>query len=107
MDPFILLLAAPLAVGIYLIASSRHDARWRAAQNLTGFFLVAVPLGALAHLFSGIWIARARGVGHFFSVPIGGYTVSDSAMFWSLACWVGLVFTLMVVAFRGRLKQQG
>jgi hypothetical protein len=104
MDPFILLLALPLAIGIYLIASTGRGARWRLARNLIGIFLVAVPLGGLAYLFSGIWIARARGVGHFFSFPFGGYAVTDSALLSSLACWVGLVFVLLAVAFRGRLK---
>ena len=74
-------------------------------RNLAGFFLAALPVGGLAYLFSGIWIARARGVGHFFSVPFGGYAVTDSALLSSLACWVSLVFALLAIAFRGRLKR--
>jgi hypothetical protein len=105
MDPFILLLAAPIALGIFLIASTGRDARWGVARNLAGFVLVALPVGGLAYLFSGIWIARGRGVGHFFSVPFGGYAVTDNAVFLSLTCWVGLVFALLLVAFRRRLKR--
>ncbi|HXH49271.1 MAG TPA: hypothetical protein VNM47_07985 [Terriglobia bacterium] len=105
MDPFILLLALPLAVGIYLIASTGRGARWRVARSLIGILLVAVPLGGLAYLFSGIWMARARGVGHFFSIPFGGYAVTDTALLSSLAFWVGLVFVLLAVAFRKRLKR--
>jgi len=105
MDPFILLLAVPLALGIFLVASTGHDARWRVARNLAGFVLVALPVGGLGYLFSGIWVARARGVGRFFSVPFGGYAVSDSALTSSLACWVGFVFALLLIVFRRRLKR--
>jgi hypothetical protein len=105
MEPFILLLAVPLGVGIFLIASAGHDTRWRAARSRLGILLVAVPLGGLSYLFSGIWIARTRGVGHFYSVPFGGYAVSDSALISSLACWVSLVFVLLAIAFRRRLKR--
>ena len=105
MDPFILLLALPLAAGILLIATTGRKARWRIARNLAGFFLVAAPMGGLAYLFSGIWIARERGVGHFFSVPFGGYTVTDNALMLSLICWVGLVFALLLVVFNRRFKR--
>jgi hypothetical protein len=105
MDPFIMLLALPLAAGILLIATTGRNARWRMVRNMAGFFLVALPVGGLAYLFSGIWIARARGVGHFFSVPFGGYTVTDNAVFSSLTCWVGLVFALLFLAFRRRFKR--
>lgn len=105
MDPFILILALPFAGGILLLAITGRSARWRTARNVAGFFLVAVPVGGLAYLFSGIWIARARGVGHFFSVPFGGYTVTDNAVMVSLICWVGLVFTLLAVVFHRRFKR--
>ena len=105
MDPFILLLALPLAGGILMIATAGGNARWRMARNLVGFFLVALPVGGLAYLFSGIWIARERGIGHFFSVPFGGYAVTDNAVSLSLACWVGLVFAVMFIGFRRRLKR--
>ena len=105
MDPFILILALPLAGGILLLAITGRSARWRTARNMAGFFLVAVPVGGIAFLFAGIWIARARGVGHFFSVPFGGDTVTDSALLGSLICWVGLVFTLLVVVFHRRFKR--
>jgi hypothetical protein len=105
LDPFILLLAVPVALGIFLVASTGRDSRWQVVRNLAGFILIAVPVGGLGYLFSGIWIARARGVGHFFSVPFGGYAVSDSALTSSLGCWVGLVFALLLFVFRRRLKR--
>lgn len=105
MDPFILMLALPMAVGILLIAITGRNARWRMVRNIAGFFLVAVPGGGLAYLFSGIWIARVRGAGHFFSVPFGGYTVTDSALLSSVICWVGLVFALLVALFRQRFRR--
>jgi len=105
MDPLLLILAALLAVGIYLIAGTRRDARFRVARSLAGIFLVALPVGGLGYLFSGIWIARARGVGHFFSVPFGGYAVTDTALLSSLACWVALAFVLASLLFRKRLRR--
>ena len=105
MDPFILLLAVPLSLGIFLIASTGRNARWQVVRNLAGFALVALPVGGLAYLLSGIWIARARGVGHFFSVPFGGYAVTDSAVSSSLGCWVGIAFLLLLIVFRGRLTR--
>jgi hypothetical protein len=107
MDPLILILAAPMALGIFLIATAGPNSRWRAARTLIGIFLVALIAGGLGYFFSGIWIARARGVGHFFSVPFGGYAVSDSAVSSSLACWVGFVFTLLSLLFRRRFKRAG
>ena len=105
MDPFIMLLAVPLALGIFLVASTGRDARWRVARNLVGFVFIALPVGGLGYLFSGIWIARALGVGHFFSVPFGGYAVSDFAVLLSLGCWVGLVFALLLIVYRRRLQR--
>jgi multisubunit Na+/H+ antiporter MnhB subunit len=105
MDPFIMLLAVPLALGIYLLASSRSDSRWQIARRYAGIFLIAFPIGGLAYLFAGIEIARARGVGHFFSVPFGGYVVTDSALALSLGCWVGIMFVLIALAFRKKLKR--
>jgi hypothetical protein len=104
MDLFILLLAVPLALGIFVVAMTGRQSRWRVVRNLIGFALIALPAGGLGYLFSGIWIARARGVGHFFSVPFGGYAVSDSALMLSLGFWAGLVFALLLIAFRRRLQ---
>ena len=105
MDPFLLLLAAPLAIGIYLIAAMPKNSRWRAARTFLGALLVALPVGGLGYFFSGIWVARARGIGHFFSVPFGGYAVTDNAVFLSLMCWIGLVFVLLGLALRKRLTR--
>jgi len=105
MGPFILIRALPFAGGILLLAITGGNARWRTARNVAGFFLVGVPVGGLAYLFSGIWIARARGVGHFFSMPFGGLMVTDNAIFGSLVGWVGLVFSLLVVVFYRRFKR--
>ena len=107
MDPFILILAALLALGIFLIATAGPNSRWRLLRTVIGMFVVALIAGGLGYLFSGIWIARARGVGHFFSVPFGGYAVSDSALSSSLACWVGFIFTVLALLFRRRFKRAG
>ena len=105
MDPLILLLAVPLAFGIYLIASARTGSPWQVARNLSGALLISLPVGGLGYFFAGSWIARARGAGHFFSVPFGGYAVTDNAVLSSLACWIGLVFALLAVVFRRKLKR--
>lgn len=107
MDPLILILATLLALGIFLIVTAGPNSRWRILRTLIGMFLVALITGGLGYFFSGIWIARARGVGHFFSVPFGGYAVSDFAVSSSLACWVGFVFTLLALLLRRRFKRAG
>lgn len=105
MDPFIMLLAVPLVLGIFLVASTGRDARWRVPRNLAGFAFIALPVGGLGYLFSGIWIARPLGAGHFYSVPFGGYAVSDFAVLSSLGCWVGLEFALLLIVYRRRLQR--
>jgi len=104
MDFLIPLLLAPLAVGIYLVWSTGPNVRWQAARYFAGVFFSALPIGGLAYFFAGIEIARWRGVGHFLSVPFGGYAVSDNAVLASLACWVVLVFVIVSVAFKRKLK---
>jgi hypothetical protein len=87
MLPIILLLAVPLAAGIYLVVSARKNSRDGVVRSTAGIFLMALPPGGLGYLFSSIWIAREQGVGHLFSVPSGGYSISDSALLSSLGCW--------------------
>jgi hypothetical protein len=105
MEPLIALLSVILAAGIYLIWSAKPHSRWRAARHFAGVFFVALPIGGLAYLFAGIEIARWRGVGHFFSVPFGGYAVSDSALLGSLASWVVLFSAMIKLVLRSKTRR--
>ncbi len=106
MDPLGAILLLLLVAGGYLLRSAKPQARGRRVRQWVGTFFLALPIGALAYLFTGIEIARARGVGHFYSVPFGGYAVRDSALFASLMCWVALIFVLIAVVLRWRAKPQ-
>jgi hypothetical protein len=104
MDPLLAIVLVILAAGVYLLWSAKPQARWRGGRHWVGIFFVALPTGALAYLFAGIEIARWKGVGHFYSVPFGGYAVRDSALLASFACWVALVFVIVAVVLRRREK---
>lgn len=68
-----------------------------------GFLLMAIPIGIIVYIVAGIAAARIRGEGHFYSVPFGGYTVSDNtAIGFSIVIWIGLVFALLAGLFRRR-----
>jgi len=105
MDPLTALLLVPFAAGIYLIWTAKPNSRWRVARHYAGVFFTALPIGGLAYFFAGIEIARWRGVGHFFSVPFGGYAVSDSALLASLAGWVILLGALIELVLRGKVRR--
>jgi hypothetical protein len=51
--------------------------------------LLAVPVGALFYFFLGIGIARALGVGRFYSVPLGAEQIADKDIVISLTFWIG------------------
>jgi hypothetical protein len=96
----ILLLAIPILIGSYLIIKNPPEKRWRTFWRNLGAFLLAVPCGGLAYLFTGIAIARAMKVGHFYSVPFGGYAVHDSAILGSWLVWTIVFFCLFLFLIR-------
>jgi hypothetical protein len=98
--PESLILVIPILLGVYLIARGRAQSRWAKFWQLLGSFFLAVPCGGLTYLFVGIGIARARNVGHFYSVPFGGYAVRDSALVSSLLAWTAGFFCVFALVIR-------
>lgn len=74
---------------------------------------VSVPaalLGAVSYFMAGIYAAQLKGAGRFYSVPFGGYAVSnDWNLFASTLFWVGIwaVVLHLVVPRWGREKPEG
>jgi hypothetical protein len=84
----VILLAKRLAAG----------AHWTRYLGLT---LISLPVGIVLYIVSGIAAAAIRGEGHFYSVPFGGYTVSNNtALGASLFLWIALVFVTLAAIVR-------
>jgi ascorbate-specific PTS system EIIC-type component UlaA len=98
--PFSFLLAIPILLGIYLLSRGPSQSRWGMAGRVVGTFLLALPCGGLTYLFMGIEVARIRQVGHFYSVPFGGYAVSDRALALSLLAWTAVYFCIVALLIR-------
>jgi len=88
-----------VAAGIILIVRRRSSgAYW---TRYLGIGLVAFPAGIVVYMFASIMAARIRGEGHFYSVPFGGYTVSNNiALGASVLIWIALVFVILALIFR-------
>jgi len=62
---------------------------------------MSLPMGSASYNLTGILVARIRGRGSFYSVPFGGYSVSnDAATLMSLLTWVAVVFVVLVCVYR-------
>ena len=87
-----------IAAGIVLLVKSPREATGR---RYLGMFLVSFPAGIFVYIVAGIVAAAIRGDGHFFSVPFGGYSVSDNfAIGTSILIWMALVFLALAVLLR-------
>ncbi len=87
-----------IAAGIVLVVKSRREASGR---RYLGIFLVSFPVGIFVYIIAGIAAASMRGDGHFYSVPFGGYSVSDNlAIGVSIVIWVALVFLALTAVLR-------
>ena len=60
-------------------------------------------LGAISYFIAGIAIARISGVGRFYSVPLGGYAVSDTALLVSALAW--MIFWFAILNFVGGIRK--
>ena len=85
--------------GVILLARRpAADAPWKRYLGLT---LISVPAGIVLYIVSGIAAAAIRGEGHFYSVPFGGYTVSNNtALGASILIWIALVFITLAAIIR-------
>jgi hypothetical protein len=64
--------------------------------------VAALPLSLLSYFFIGIAIPRINGVGRFYSVPFGGYSVGDESILLSAGAWFVLWVVLLSLLFRER-----
>ena len=85
--------------GVLLLAKRPADgAQWR---RYLGLALISLPAGTVLYIVSGIAAAAIRGEGHFYSVPFGGYTVSNNTELGaSILIWIALVFVILAAVIR-------
>lgn len=87
-----------IAAGIVLLVKSRREATW---QHYLGILLVSFPVGIFVYIIAGIAAATIRGDGHFYSVPFGGYSVSDNlAIGVSIVIWIAMIFFILAGLLR-------
>ena len=92
-----------IGAAVMLIVRARKGGPGRAWRYYLGVSLASLPSGIFLYILSGILAARIRQEGHFYSVPFGGYTVSDNtAIGFSLLTWIALVFALLTIFVRRR-----
>jgi len=96
--PFLLILAA-----IFLVIKARKAGPGSTIRRYLGISLVSLPAGIIVYIIAGIAAAALRGDGHFYSVPFGGYSVSNNAAdLISVLIWVALVFVVLAGILRPR-----
>lgn len=92
-----------IAAAVILVLRARRGGPGSFLKHYLGISLAALPAGTIAYIAAGIAAAEFRGEGHFFSVPFGGYSVSDNlAIGTSILLWVGLVFVVLAFVLRPR-----
>ncbi len=93
--PIVLGLTVGLLIGVIV---SRNP--WRRVFGVA----LAIPLALLIYFILGVGIARAIGVGRFYSIPFGAEHIEDWHILASLAVWVGVwaALILWILGRRGR-----
>jgi len=96
--PILLIIA-----GILLVIKARKAGPGSSIRRYLGISLVSLPVGIVVYIIAGIAAAALRGGGHFYSVPFGGYSVSNNAAdLISVLIWVALVFVVLAGKLRPR-----
>lgn len=96
--PLLLVVAA-----IVLIIKARKGGPGSTARHYLGISLASLPVGLIVYIIAGIAAAAVRGEGHFYSIPFGGYSVSNNAaILASLFVWIGLIFGVLALVLRPR-----
>jgi hypothetical protein len=94
----------PLAlVAAGLVLLFRRQAGSAVLWRSLGLVLLALPLGLFAYIAVGVAAAGLRGDGHFYSVPFGGYTLSNADVLTSAAMWIAITLGILFLAIRARL----
>ena len=92
-----------IAAGIFMVIKAPKAGPGSSIRRYLGISLVSVPVGIIVSIIAGIAAAAMRGDGHFYSVPFGGYSVSDNAGdLASILIWVALVFVVSAGVLRPR-----
>jgi hypothetical protein len=92
-----------IVAGILLVIKARKAGPGSSIRRYLGISLVSLPAGVIAYIVAGIAAAGIRGDGHFYSIPFGGYSVSNNAaILASLLLWVGLAFVILAAVLRPR-----
>lgn len=92
-----------IAAAIILVLKAQNGDPGSRFKHYLGISLAAIPAGIILYMFAGIAAAVLRGGGHFYSIPFGGYTVSNNAAFViSIVFWIGLVFLALMLVLRPR-----
>jgi hypothetical protein len=90
-----------ITAAIVLILKARAGGPGSNFKHYLGLCLGALPAGIIVYIFAGILAARLRAEGHFYSVPFGGYTVSNNAAIGlSILIWIALVFAVLAFLLR-------
>ena len=89
------LLMPGLPVALFVLGVALTFRARTTGTHRFGLTLVSIPVGVALYAMVGVATAAARGAGHFYSVPFGGYRVDDAAMFGSMGigvviAWLGL-----------------
>lgn len=96
--PLLLIIA-----GIVLMIKARRAGPGASVRRYLGISFVSLPVGIFVYILAGIVAASMRGDGHFYSVPFGGYSVSNNtALLASVLVWIAVVFLALVAVFRPR-----
>ena len=87
--------------GIVLVINARKAGPGSSIRRYLGISLLSLPLGIIVYIISGIVAAAMRGDGHFYSVPFGGYSVTNNAAdLTSVLIWVALIFVVLAGVLR-------
>jgi len=92
-----------IAAGIFMVIKAHKAGPGSSIRRYLGISLVSLPAGIIVYIIAGIAAAAMRDDGHFYSVPFGGYGVSNNgAILASLLIWIGLIFVVMAAVLRPR-----
>ena len=92
-----------MVAGIFILIKTHKAGPGSSFRRYLGISLVSLPAGIIAYIIAGIAAAALRGDGHFYSVPFGGYSVSNNAaILASLLLWIGLIFIVLSAALSPR-----
>jgi len=85
-----------IIVGVVLVVRAQKAGPGSSIRKYMGISLISLPVGIVLYIIAGIAAAAVRGDGHFYSVPFGGYSVSNNATdLLSIMIWVAFVFVVM------------